>query len=362
MMKSATNLAIFQALLAAVLFGASAPISKLLLREFDPIPLAAFLYLGSGMGSWLLFAFRQKGSGRPERESHLSRGDLPWLAGAVLAGGVGAPILLLIGLNRTPASLAALLLNFESVATTLIAILAFREAVDRRILWAVGLITLASILLTWNGGNWGVSLGALTVVGACFLWGLDNNFTRQISARDPLIIVGIKGLGAGSFSLALALGLGKPLPTIGLMALALLVGAICYGVSLQLFILALRSLGAARTGTLFGIAPFAGATLALLFLGDKPLALFWVALPLMLLGAGLMLSEHHEHAHIHAEMNHSHAHNHLDEHHLHEHPAEASELVKGKHAHEHRHEELLHTHAHAPDLHHRHEHEDNPES
>jgi drug/metabolite transporter (DMT)-like permease len=354
-MKHASPGAIFQALLAAVLFGASAPLSKLLLGEIDPIPLAACLYLGSGIGSWLLFAIQRAGSRGQQTEARLSRADLPWLVGAILAGGVGAPILLLLGLEQTPASTASLLLNFECVATTLIAVLAFKEAVDKRILWAVGVITLASILLSWTGGTWGFSLGALGVLGACLLWGLDNNFTRQISAKNPLVIVGVKGLGAGVFSLVLSIILGKPLPAVGFLGLALLVGAVCYGVSIQLFILALRNLGAARTGALFGIAPFVGTILSLLILRETPQILFWAALPVMLLGAWLMLTENHLHQHAHEDLEHAHAHNHPDEHHKHTHPAGES-LLNGKHAHTHSHTDWQHAHPHAPDLHHRHAH------
>ncbi|HBG74855.1 MAG: multidrug DMT transporter [Chloroflexi bacterium GWB2_49_20] len=354
-MKHVSAGAILQALLAAVLFGASAPLSKLLLGEINPIPLAAFLYLGSGIGSWLLFAIQRTGSRGKHTEAHLSRADLPWLLGAILAGGVGAPILLLLGLEQTPASTASLLLNFEVVATALIAVLAFKEAVDKRILWAVGLITLASILLSWTGGEWGFSPGALGILGACLLWGLDNNFTRQISAKNPLVIVGVKGLGAGAFSLVLALTLGKPLPAPGFLGLAMLVGMVCYGLSIQLFILALRNLGAARTGALFGIAPFVGTILSLLILREIPQILFWAAVPFMLLGAWLMLTENHLHQHIHEDLEHAHAHSHPDEHHQHLHPAGES-LPNDRHAHTHTHSEGHHAHPHAPDLHHRHAH------
>ncbi len=356
-MKRMSTAAIFQALSAAALFGASAPLSKLLLREINPIPLAALLYLGSGMGAWLLFFVQRAASRRQTVEAHLYRMDIPWLAGAVLAGGVAAPILLLLGLDRTPASTASLLLNFECVATTLIALLAFKEAVDRRILWAVGLITLASILLTWTGGNWGISFGALGILGACFLWGLDNNLTRHISGKNPLILVGIKGLGAGAFSLLLTILAGKPMPAAVTIGLALLVGAVCYGMSLQLFILALRGLGTARAGALFGIAPFVGMTLSLLFLRDEPQALFWAALPVMAAGAWLMLTENHQHRHVHEPLEHAHAHGHPEEHHAHEHLLEEAG-ENGRHAHVHRHEELAHSHPHAPDLHHRHLHAD----
>ena len=356
-MKRTSIVAILQALLAAVLFGASAPLSKLLLGEIGPIPLAALLYIGSGIGSWLLFALQRASSRGVVVEAHLSRNDVPWLLGAILAGGVCAPILLLLGLDPTPASTASLLLNFECVATALIAVLAFKEAVDRRILWAVGLITLASILLSWTGGAWGLSLGALGILGACVLWGLDNNLTRHISAKNPLVIVGVKGLGAGCFSLLLSFVLGKPMPAVGMAGLALLVGAVSYGLSIQLFILALRSLGAARTGALFGVAPFVGTILSFLIWWEMPPTLFWMALPAMLLGAWLMLSENHQHTHVHEPFEHAHAHSHLDEHHAHDHLLE--ELgINARHAHTHRHDELAHSHPHAPDLHHRHLHSD----
>jgi drug/metabolite transporter (DMT)-like permease len=250
------------------------------------------------------------------------------------------------------------MLNFEVVATALIALVAFKEAVDRRILWAVGLITLASIMLSWVGGNWGISLSALGILAACFLWGLDNNFPRQISAKNPLVIVGIKGLVAGGFSLVLAHALGKPQPGLGMILLAMLVRAVCYGLSIQLFILALRGLGAARTGALFGIASFVGTALSLIFLREQPQVIFWAAQPLMLLGAWLMLTENHQHRHVHEASEHVHVHNHPDKHHEHDHSTEEP-VTNTNHVHPHRHAKLRHSHKHAPDLHHRHAHEEN---
>ena len=357
-MKVNSTIPVLQALLAAALFGVSAPLSKLLLKDFDPIPLAAFLYLGSGLGSLLLYGVQRLQNPGKNVETGLSRPDIPWLTGAILAGGVGAPILLLLGLDRTPASTASLLLNFESVATALIAFLIFKEVADRRILAAVGLVTAAGILLSWTGGNWGFSLGAVGIIAACFLWGLDNNFTRQISGKNPVLIVAIKGLGAGTFSLLLTLILGKNLPGVGVLALAMLVGAVSYGLSIQLFILALRGLGTARTGALFATAPFVGTTLSLVLLREKPEALFWAALPLMLVGAWLMVSENHGHVHVHEYMQHSHAHQHNDEHHAHEHGVSEEPVGEANHAHLHTHRRVTHEHAHAPDLHHRHSHSD----
>ena len=345
------------ALFAAILFGASAPLAKILLNELDAIPMAGLLYIGSGLGAvFLLWLDRRRYNGQ-SREAHLTRAEFPWLMGALVAGGVAAPIILLLGLQSTPASTASLLLNFECVATTLIAVLAFKEAVDGRIWWAVGLITLASILLTWNAdGGWGVSLGALGILAACFLWGLDNNFTRHISGKNPLMIVAVKGLGAGTFSLVLSLMLGKTLPSLVPALMAMVLGAFSYGLSIYLFILAMRSLGSARTSALFGVAPFVGALLSIVLLREMPEGLFWISLPIMALGTWLMLSENHVHHHVHELAEHVHAHSHPDDHHDHDHLSDIP-LVNGVHAHTHQHEKLVHSHPHTPDLHHRHAHE-----
>ncbi len=215
---------------------------------------------------------------------------------------------------------------------------------------------MAGILLSWTGGEWGISLGVLGILGACFLWGVDNNLTRQISGKNPLIITGIKGLGAGSFSLLLSVVLGQTFPALRASISAMLVGSISYGLSIQLFILALRGLGAARTGALFGIAPFVGAGLSLLFLGDKPHFLFWLALPVMLVGAWLMLTENHQHQHIHERLAHDHAHNHSEDHHTHKHALSEQTFIHEIHTHQHWHDKMVHAHPHTPDHHHRHMH------
>jgi drug/metabolite transporter (DMT)-like permease len=269
-----------QALLAAILFGASAPLAKILLGGMDAIPMAGFLYLGSGLGALLFLWAEHLGHNKQRVEANLTRVEIPWLIGAILSGGVIAPIVLLLGLQSTPASTASLLLNFESVATTLIAVLAFKEAVDRRIVWAVALITLASILLSWKtGGGWGISLGALGILAACFLWGLDNNFTRQISGKNPLVIVAVKGLGAGMFNLLMSLFLGKTLPPFVPTLLTMILGVFSYGLSVYLFILAMRGLGSARTSALFGSAPFVGMLLSIVLLREMPQGLFWFSQP-----------------------------------------------------------------------------------
>jgi drug/metabolite transporter (DMT)-like permease len=344
-----------QAILAAILFGASTPLSKLLLGEMDSIVLASLLYLGSGLGIGILVAARKYFAHSESTEAGIRRTDLPWLIGAVLVGGVAAPIILLFGLKYSSAASASLLLNFEGVATTIIAALVFKEAVGKRTVYAITLITLASVLLSWNAAaNWEFSLGALGILGACTLWGLDNNFTRNISSKNPLVIVTIKGLGAGIFSLILALFLGKSIPGIAQILLTLLLGFICYGLSIALFILALRNLGVARTSTLFGIAPFVGMFISLLIFREAPQGLFFYSVPLMLIGAWLMLGEKHRHTHIHELLEHEHSHAHPDEHHAHEQTHSAPFI--GLHSHKHMHEVVEHNHPHTPDLHHRHQH------
>ena len=344
----------FHVLLAASLFGASTPLAKLMLGKIDAVVLASFLYLGSGLGVILLLAARRI-FGVQSSEAGISRADLFWLVGAIITGGVAAPIIVLFSLKNTPAATASLLLNFEAVATILIAMLVFKEAVGKRIGFAIGFVTLASLLLTWKTNeDWVFSLGALGIILACILWGLDNNFTRNISAKNPLTIVAIKGIGAGIFSLILAVVMGRPLPGYSSMLLAMLLGFVCYGLSIVLFILAMRNLGAARTSTLFGIAPFIGMLLSVLIFRETATPLFYVSIPVMLLGAWLMLTEQHHHQHLHLRLEHEHAHFHQDGHHNHDN----GDLVDGReeHTHWHTHKEIIHSHPHNPDLHHRHQH------
>lgn len=342
---------ITQALIAALLFGASAPLAKLLLGEIEPILLAAFLYLGSGIGLLGVKLFLSMNQQWANNEARVEKSDFGWLAGAILAGGVAAPITLLFSLKNTPAATASLLLNFEGVATTLIAFFVFKESISRRAWWAIALITIASVFLSINlNKEWGFSLGALGIIVACVLWAVDNNFTRNISAKDPLVIVTIKGLGAGSFSLIMALFLGNRFPLWEVILGALVLGCLSYGVSIVLFIHAMRGLGVARTSALFSTAPIAGIILSILVFQEFPSRLFIIALPLMVIGAFLLVNDEHEHHHVHKLVIHEHSHTHDDGHHEHD-----DEFVQ-KHSHAHRHDELSHSHHHMPDLHHRHVH------
>ena len=330
--------AIAYALLSAALFGASTPLAKLLVGSVAPLALAGILYLGSGIGlaGWLAM--------RKARTSpNLSARDLPWLAGAIAAGGIVGPALLMYGLARTDAASASLLLNLEAVFTAAMAWIVFRENVDRRVFVGMLAIIAGGVVLSWE--QMPKASGAFGP--------LDNNLTRRVSDGDAVVIAAVKGLVAGAANLALALALGAYLPAPGAMAMAGIVGLLGYGISLVLFIMALRDLGAARTGAYFSVAPFFGALLALLLPGTQTGPAFWAAAALMALGVWLHLTERHEHEHVHEATTHAHEHTH-DAHHHHEH----APGLEGRepHSHVHRHGPLRHRHPHYPDLHHRHEH------
>jgi drug/metabolite transporter (DMT)-like permease len=349
-MKTNNIAFVIQALLAAIFFGASAPIAKLLLGDdIAPIFLAAFLYLGSGTGITLIKLTQRIRS--KDFEAKIKPADVKWLAGAILSGGIAAPIILMISLQNTPASTTSLLLNFEGVGTTLIALLFFKEAISRRAWTAILIITLASIFLSTDfESRFGLSLGALGVILACVLWGLDNNLTRNISGKDPLVIVAWKGLVAGTFSFFLAFFLGNTLPTLSIILYTLLLGFISYGLSTILFIRSMRGLGAARTSALYGTAPLAGVLLSIVIFQEFPSFMFIIATILMIGGALLLINEQHEHSHAHTVLFHDHSHKH-DESHKHA-------KGEGVHSHEHEHAAEEHEHDHMPDIHHRHGHEE----
>jgi drug/metabolite transporter (DMT)-like permease len=341
------------AIASAALFGASTPLAKLLLGQgLSPWLLAGVLYLGSGIGLSVVYGVRRL-SGRGQGEASLTLKDMPWLALIALSGGAVGPLLLMVGLSTTPASSAALLLNLEGLATMAIAWLVFRENVDRRLLVGAGAILAGAVLVSWTGGPRPVGLGALAIAGACAAWGIDNNLTRKLSGGDPVQIALVKGLAAGAVNLGLALWLGARMPAAPALLGAMVVGFFGYGVSLVLFVLGLRHLGAARTGAYFSAAPFIGAVLALV-LFREPVTMRLVAAGLLMgWGLWLHLSENHAHAHEHGVLEHEHSHTH-DDHHHHEHGPD--DPVAEPHSHPHRHAPLQHAHAHYPDLHHRHGH------
>jgi drug/metabolite transporter (DMT)-like permease len=345
------RVAILYALAAAALFGASTPLAKLLVGETTPLVLAGLLYLGSGVGLLAWFLLRRA----PERPANLSRNDFPWLAGAIAAGGIAGPALLMYGLNRSDGSTASLLLNLEGVLTACIAWVVFRENVGRRVLLGMVAIVAGGVLLSWSeiprGGS---AAGPLLVAAACLAWGIDNNLTRRVSGGDAVLIAALKGLVAGPVNLSLGLWQGTALPASAVMASAAAVGLLGYGISLVLFVIALRHLGTARTGAYFSVAPFFGAAIALAILPETVSTGFWIAAALMVAGVWLHLTERHEHEHVHEYLRHAHEHTH-DEHHRHAHPAPWDGVEP--HSHEHEHGGLRHSHPHYPDLHHRHGHD-----
>jgi drug/metabolite transporter (DMT)-like permease len=339
------------ALLAATLFGISTPLSKILVGDISPVFLVSFLYLGTALGMFILGIIKSRHSPR-SGEAGIRRNDIPWLTLAILAGGVIAPILLMSSLEITPAATASLLLNFEGVATMVIAFAVFREQVGKRIWMALGIITLASILLSWNpAAAFGLSAGAFGILLAGIFWGIDNNATRTISGKDPFTIVTVKGFFAGSIALVLAFAGRTTLPALSLVVAAMLLGFFCYGFSMVLFVRALRDLGAARTGAYFSIAPFIGAALSFVLFREFPDLFIVIAFGLMLAGTLVLATERHTHQHHHIPIEHEHLHHHPDIHHRHVHTGEGA----ADHSHPHVHEPLDHDHPHTPDIHHRHE-------
>jgi drug/metabolite transporter (DMT)-like permease len=345
------------ALAAAFLFGASAPLAKLLLDRTSSQLLAGLLYLGSGVGLALV-SVRRRRSRKAAREAPLASRDLPWLTGAIGFGGVLGPLLLMIGLTRTPASGASLLLNLEGVFTALLAWLVFHENFDRRIALGMVAIVAGGVALSWEGRvSWGGLSGPLAVAGACLCWGIDNNLTQKVSASDPVQIAMLKGIVAGTVNTSIAILLGARWPSVSGISGALFLGFLSYGVSLVFFVMALRDLGTARTGAYFSIAPFVGAVLSLVIFREYPTPLLLAAAMLMGAGIWLYFTERHEHEHRHEAMEHEHAHLH-DEHHQHGHgPADPPVTDPTPHTHRHRHEPIIHAHVHYPDIHHRHHHD-----
>jgi len=344
---------VIAALGSAFLFGMSTPLAKILLGSVPPFVLAGLLYVGSGLGLAFMLAGRRLG----KRASVMSlpRGsEWAWLAGAIFFGGVIGPVALMYGLVTTTASTASLLLNLETIFTALVAWFLFRENFDRRIVLGMLAIVAGGAVLVWTGrAQPEVPLGLVLIAAACLCWAIDNNLTRRVSANDAVFIAGLKGWVAGAVNLGLALLVGQVLPSPGALIAAMAVGFLGYGVSLVLFVLALRHLGAARTGAYFSVAPFFGAALAVLIQGDAVTLQLIAAGLLMAAGVWLHVTEHHSHLHEHEQLEHTHAHSHDEHHrHSHDHPWDGTE----PHSHPHVHRPIVHLHAHYPDVHHRHPH------
>jgi drug/metabolite transporter (DMT)-like permease len=349
------NSGFIYAIIAATLFGASVPASKVLLGSVSPWLLAGLLYAGSGIGIFAITLLRSCLRITILMESPLKGRNWLWLAGATFFGGVLGPVLLLLGLSRLEASATSLLLNLESVFTILIAWFLFREHIGIRVTLGAMCIVLGGIALSWTGHlGFSAFLGPILVIAACISWAIDNNLTRKVAANDPLQIAMLKSLVAGGTNIMFAVSLGESLPALSTVVTSGVVGFFGYGVSLLCFIYALRSIGTARTGAVFAFAPFVGAVLSIFLLGD---VISWRLLTegfLMAFGVWFLITERHEHEHEHPESEHEHKHSH-DEHHAHEHN---NDISHGEpHNHWHRHVSLHHLHPHYPDAHHRHVHD-----
>jgi drug/metabolite transporter (DMT)-like permease len=342
------------AIVSAVLFGVSSPFAKLLLGDVSPVALAGLLYLGAFLGLSFYSLVTRKKTGTLENKSmRLEKRDWPWLLGATLAGGIIAPISLMLGLNLISGFSASLLLNLEGLCTAIIAVIVFKENAGKNLWLALLCMTIAGVILSWDTGQGKFHiLGPLLVVLATFCWGIDNNLTRQISEKNPVQITAVKGLLAGAVSLSFAAILKIKISFDFTILYALLLGSFSYGISLVFFIKALKGLGASRTGAFFSIGPFAGALISLFIFKNSN---EWIMIPAFLfMAAGIwfIFIERHFHAHVHHAITHTHTHRHNDMHHNHEHP----QIIKGAHTHEHTHPEFTHAHVHWPDTHHRHAH------
>ncbi len=343
--------AVGMAILAALLYGISAPISKLLLNELPATLMAALLYLGAGSGM-LAISIYNVVTKKEQLEAKITSKEGPFVLAMILLD-ILAPILLMAGLKMTTSSNASLLNNFEIVATSLIALFIFKETIGKRMWLAITLITVSSIILSVSDfSSFKFSLGSVFVLLACLSWGLENNCTRMLSLKDPLQIVVIKGFGSGIGSLIICFMLNEFSQNWPYIAVALLLGFVAYGLSIYFYIRAQRDLGAARTSAFYATAPFIGVIISWIVLREGITPSFLIALVIMLIGTYFAVTEDHGHEHQHSPESHDHKHSHQDGHHDHHHP----EAVIGEHAHEHTHQPVKHQHKHLPDLHHRHSH------
>ena len=341
------NLATAYALLAAALYAINIPLSKLLLAHISPTMMASLLYLGAGLG---LFLWGHV-TGEREKGESLTRAELPYTIGMIVLD-IAAPILLMLGLERTHSANASLLNNFEIVATSLIAFFAFREQLSRRLTLAIVLVTIASITLSFEGeGSFRFNMGSLLVLGASCCWGLENNCTRMLSSKSSVQITTIKGMGSGAGSLIVALLVGEKLPALRWIPAALVLGFVAYGLSINFYIKAQKELGAAKTSAYYSVAPFLGVLFGVILLGERPGLQFFAGLAIMIAATVLMVKDtvslQHTHEHVHT---HTHAHSHGGRVHTHEH------THVHVHTHTHGADETNHDHSHPSEDNHNHTH------
>ncbi|WP_073994151.1 DMT family transporter [Parasporobacterium paucivorans] len=344
-------MAIVCAISAAALYGISAPASKLLLREIPPALMAALLYLGAGIGMTAVNSMNRWNKAVKD-EAKMTKKEMPYVSGMIILD-IAAPIFFMMGLTMTNSANVALLNNFEVAATSVIALILFKESIGRQMWYAIGLITIASIILSFKDFSaFSFSSGSIFILIACICWGLENNCTRKLSMKDPVQIVIVKGFGSGIGSLIISLAIKEFSSNIAYILLALLLGFVAYGISIYLYISAQRELGAARTSAYYAASPFIGVLISWVVLREGISGSFLVALAIMLAGTAFSIAEDHRHMHTHMEETHEHRHSHDDSHHNHPHDPDAA----GEHNHEHTHEAIGHRHEHLPDTHHRHVH------
>ena len=343
------NLATMYAIVAAALYAINVPFSKMLLRSVEPTMMAAFLYLGAGLGM-LGCGLVSKATGKAAPTEPLTKKELPYTIAMVVLD-IIAPILLMFGIRSSNAANVSLINNFEIVATSLIALFVFREVISQRLWIAIALVTVASIILSFEGaGSFEFNIGSLFVFGACLCWGIENNCTRMISNKSSVEIVVIKGIFSGLGSLMVALTIGERIPSVLWMACVLLLGFIAYGLSIYFYVMAQKDLGAAKTSAYYSIAPFLGVAFGMLILGERPAVQFYIALAVMAVSTYFMIKDNvelqhthehnhtHTHEHSHGDMVHSHEHTHTHVH-IHVHGEDVDN-------HQHDHQAMTHEHAH----------------
>lgn len=344
------NIATIYAILAAALYAVNVPLSKILLSYVEPTMMASFLYLGAGLGLFI-YGLIEKRIGKSERKEPLTKKELPYTVAMVVLD-IAASILLMLGITMTNSANVSLLNNFEIVATSMIALVVFREVISKKLWFAIALVTIASIVLSFEGaGSFTFNQGSLFVLGACLCWGFENNCTKMISNKSSVEIVVIKGTFSGLGSFMVALILGESIPAIQWIICVLVLGFVAYGLSIHFYIMAQKDLGAAKTSAYYSIAPFLGVAFSMLLLNERSGVRFYVALIIMVISTWFMVKDtielqhthEHEHTHVHehshGDIVHTHEHTHVHTH-IHTHTGDSE-----SHSHEHEISEHQHIHA-----------------
>lgn len=284
------RVATIYAILAAALYAINVPLSKILLNRIEPTMMASFLYLGAGLGLFI-YGLVEKKIGKGEKKEPLTKKELPYTVAMVVLD-IIAPILLMLGITMTNSANVSLLNNFEIVATSIIALVIFKEVISKKLWFAIALVTIASIVLSFEGaGSFTFNQGSFLVLGACLCWGFENNCTKMISHKSSVEIVVIKGTFSGLGSLIVALILGESIPALLWLICVLALGFVSYGLSIHFYIMAQKDLGAAKTSAYYSIAPFLGVAFSMLLLSERPGIRFYIALIIMVISTWIMTKD-----------------------------------------------------------------------